>query len=217
MISPSASFRLVEEPVQHGRVLIFLASLRLPLWLVGIGWALGVWALDEGVPQMQFPSVIGDAIRDARFAETLRLWLLLLVPIGLPTLYFCGGILAHVGIALTGGARRSIGASMRAFGLALAPSLLLVGIADFLVVGAQVEPELWLALIGLAVLFALVLLSIAMARTHSTSLVRGVMVTLLPLAMFAAVSGARGLLEFSRLPFADPPRVDNSYAPFPID
>ena len=53
---------------------------------------------------------------------------------------------------------------MRAFGLALAPSLLLVGIADLLVVGAQVEPELWLALIGLAVFSALVHLPVSEKR-----------------------------------------------------
>lgn len=215
IVSPSASFRGVDEPVSHARVLAFLATLRLPLWLVAVAWAGGEWALSDAPPQLHLPSVIGVVMKDAQFADVLRLWLLLLVPLGLPSLYFLGGILAHIGMALTGGARRSIGASMRAFGLALAPSLLLVAIADLLVVGLGVSPELWLGFVVAAVVLAIIWLAIAMARTHSTSVFRGLLVTILPIAMFVAVTGSRGLLEFSRLPFGEPPPID-SYAPYPI-
>ena len=47
-------------------------------------------------------------------AEALSSWLVLMVPVGMPLLYFLGGLMAHIGMALTGGASRSIGASMRA-------------------------------------------------------------------------------------------------------
>ncbi|PRQ07143.1 hypothetical protein [Enhygromyxa salina] len=215
IVSPSASFRVVEEPVSHARVLAFLATLRLPTWLFALGWAGISWLTADGVGPLKRPSVIGELL-GAQFADVLRLWLLLLVPLGLPMLYFFGGILAHSAMALTGGARRSIGATMRAVGLALAPSLLLVGIADLLVVGLGLEPEVWFVLISLAVMIAVVLLAVALARTHSTTLVRGLLVAALPVVFFASVTVGRGLLEFYRLPFMPAPPID-SYAPFPIE
>jgi hypothetical protein len=215
IVSPSASFRVVEEPVSHARVLAFLATLRLPTWLLGLGWASYSWFTSEGPGPLARPSVIGE-IFGAQFADVLRLWLLLLVPLGLPMLYFFGGILAHSAIALTGGARRSIGATMRAFGLALAPSFLLVGIADFLVVGLHVEPEIWFVLIWVAVLIGAVLLAVALGRTHSTSVTRALLVAALPIAFFAAVTVGRGLLEYYRLPFMPAPPIE-SYAPYPIE
>ena len=213
VLSPDISFRMVDEPVAHARVLKFLATLRLPLWLIAINWAGLNWSLDKPGP-LRRPSVIGEMV-GAQFADVLRLWLLQMVPIGLPMLYFFGGMLGHIGVALTGGARRSIGASMRAFGLALAPSLLLVGVLDVLVIGLKVEPEIWFGVLVLAGLIGLVLLSVAMARTHATTLGRGFVVALLPLALFLAVSAGRGLLEYYRLPFMPPPPID-SYAPYPI-
>ncbi|NVB41121.1 hypothetical protein G6O69_24995 [Pseudenhygromyxa sp. WMMC2535] len=214
IVSPSASFRVVDEPVDHTRVLGFLATLRLPLWLIALALAWAQWFFDDVPGPLARPSVIGEII-GAQFADVLRLWLLLLVPIGLPTLYFFGGILAHIGLALTGGARRSIGASMRAYGLALAPSLLLVGVLDVLTVGLGVPPEVWVFCVGAAVLLAMVLLSVALARTHVTSLIRGVLVALLPALLFAALLTGRGLLEYYRLPFMEAPEIE-SYAPYPI-
>jgi hypothetical protein len=214
IVSPSASFRVVEEPVSHARILGFLATLRLPLWAIALTWASLEWALATGPGELERPSVIGEII-GAQFADAMRIWLLLLVPIGLPMLYFFGGILAHIGMALTGGARRSIGATMRAVGLALAPSLLLVGILDLLVIGFDVAPEIWIAIVAVAGLFAIYLLAVAVARTHSTSLIRGFLVAGLPIALFLGLTGGRGLLEYYRLPFMDPPPID-SYAPYPI-
>ncbi|KIG12209.1 hypothetical protein DB30_01813 [Enhygromyxa salina] len=215
IVSPSASFRVVEEPVSHARVLAFLATLRLPTWFLALSLAGVSWLTADGVGPLKRPSVIGELL-GAQFADVLRLWLLLLVPLGLPMLYFFGGILAHSAMALTGGARRSIGATMRAVGLALAPSLLLVGIADLLVVGFGVDPEVWFVLISLAVLIAVVLLAVAVARTHSTWLLRGLLVAALPVAFFASVTVGRGLLEYYRLPFMEAPTID-SYAPYPIE
>lgn len=215
IVSPGKSFRVVEEPVSHGRVLAFLATLRLPGWLLALGVA-GYMSMTEPFPELERPSVIGEMMRDALFADVLRLWLLLLVPLGLPMLYFFGGILAHMGMALTGGARRSIGATMRAVGLALAPSLLLVGILDLCVVGFGVEPEVWFAVVALAGFSGLVLLAVGLARTHSTWLLRGVLVAILPILLFVGVTLGRGLLEYHRLPFQPAPPID-SYAPYPIE
>jgi hypothetical protein len=67
-----------------------------------------------------------------------------------------------------------------------------------------------------AVGISLVLSAVALARTHSTSLVRGLLVALLPIALFASVMFGRGLLEFYRLPFMPAPPIDN-YAPYPIE
>lgn len=217
IVSPGASFRIVEEPVAHARVLAFLATLRLPGWLIALAVAGWQWSTIDVPNELRRPSVIGLLTSDAQFADALRLWLLLMVPLGLPTLYFFGGIVGHVGMALTGGARRSIGATMRAVGLALAPALLIIGILDACVVAFGLEPELWLMALALAVGSTLVLLAVALARTHSTSLVRGVLVAILPVALFAAVSTGRGLLEFPRMPFMPLPELDNSYAPYPIE
>ncbi len=213
--SPNSSFREVEEPVAHARVLVFLSTLRLPLWIAAIAWATGVWLFDAGPHELARPSVIGEIV-GAQFADVLRLWLLLLVPIGLPLLYFFGGVLAHSGMALTGGARRSIGATMRAFGLALAPALLVVGLLDLLVIGAGVEPEIWIVGVSVGVISTLLLSTVALARTHTTSLVRGFLVALLPVAFFASVCLGRGLLEFYRLPFQAAPEIEH-YAPYPIE
>ncbi len=214
IISPSASFRVVEEPVSHARVLGFLATLRLPLWAVALTWAAIDWSL-AGPGELKRPSVIGE-ILGAQFADVMRIWLLLLVPIGLPMLYFFGGILAHIAVALTGGARRSIGATMRAVGLALAPSLLLVGVLDLLVVALDVPPEIWAVIVAVAGLFAVFLLAVALARTHSTSLIRGFLVAGLPVAFFLALTTGRGLLEYFRFPFMPAPPID-SFAPYPIE
>jgi hypothetical protein len=216
LVSPSACFRVVEEPVSHARILAFLATVRLPLWAVALIWAAIDWSTTEpGMGGLVRPSVIGEVI-GAQFADVLRLWLLLLVPIGLPMLYFFGGILAHSAMALTGGARRSIGATMRAFGLALAPSLVLVGLLDLLVVGLSVSPEIWLGFVAVAGLSAIGLLAVALARTHSTTVVRGLLVALVPVLFFLALTSGRGLLEHVRLPFMEATPID-SYAPYPIE
>lgn len=214
LIRPGASFREVEEPVAHDRVLGFLATLRLTTWAVAVVWAGVVWFFDLGPRELTRPSVLGLML-GPQFADVLRLWLLLLVPIGLPMLYFFGGILAHSGMALTGGARRSIGASMRAFGLALAPSLVLIGVLDILVIGVGIQPELWGALVLAAAGVGLILLGIALARTHVTSVVRGLVVALVPIVLFTAVTVGRGLLEYYRLPYQPAPEIEN-YAPYPI-
>jgi hypothetical protein len=71
-------------------------------------------------------------------------------------------------------------------------------------------------LISLAVLIGAVLLAVALARTHTTSLLRALLVAALPIAFFAQVTVGRGLLEYYRLPFMDAPPIE-SYAPYPIE
>jgi hypothetical protein len=214
IVSPSASFRVVEEPVSHARILGFLATLRLPLWIIALAWAAIDWSI-SGPGELKRPSVVGEIV-GAQFADVMRIWLLLLVPVGLPMLYFFGGILGHCAMALTGGARRSIGATMRAVGLALAPSLVLVGVLDLLVLALDVSPEVWVVIVAIAGLFAVFLLAVALARTHSTSLIRGFLVAGLPVAFFLALLAGRGLLEYYRLPFMPAPPIE-SYAPYPIE
>jgi hypothetical protein len=215
--SPNASFRAVEEPVSHARVLLFLATLRLPLWLLTVTWmAAEAWLTRDEIGPMRYPSVIGELL-GAQFADVLRLWLLLMIPLGLPLLYFFGGILAHAAMAMTGGARRSIGASMRAFGLAIAPALLVVGVLDFAVIVLDATPENWAGTAAFAGLLSFTLIAIALARTHSTSLLRGLLVALLPAALFVAALTGRGLLETNRYPFMAAPELPDSYIPYPIE
>jgi hypothetical protein len=230
VFSPSASFRAVEEPVSHARVLLFLATLRLPFWLLTTGWMAMEWWTSRGeIGEIRFPSVVGQLLgtlaqatgspidHAVQFSDVLRLWLLLMIPLGLPMLYFFGGILAHCAMALTGGARRSIGASMRAFGLAIAPALAIVGLVDFWLIVLDLDPILWAGAIGFAGLLSLTLIAIALARTHSTSLIRGLLVGLVPAAFFLAVQTGRGLLEIDHLPWEGEPELPATYIPYPIE
>ena len=80
---PRASFAHVHEPVAHGAVLRLLQALRLPLWL-GLLAALGLraWLMPGGSTLLR-PV---HAVLDPRLCEALSLWLLLMVPIGMPLL-----------------------------------------------------------------------------------------------------------------------------------
>ncbi|MCA9684575.1 MAG: hypothetical protein KC457_20485, partial [Myxococcales bacterium] len=69
VFSPGISFRMVDEPVAHARVLKFLATLRLPLWLIAINWAGLNWSLDKPGP-LRRPSVIGEMV-GAQFVDML--------------------------------------------------------------------------------------------------------------------------------------------------
>src|SRR4029079_8496697 len=103
---PSESFRRVPEPVAHGRVLGYLATLRLPAWALLVGIE-GVRVASNATPPLPLRSI--HTLLDPPLVQALTAWLVLMVPVGLPMLYFFGGLLAHLGIALTGGASRSIG------------------------------------------------------------------------------------------------------------
>lgn len=194
---PSESFRRVPEPVAHGRVLGYLATLRLPAWalLVGIeGWRV----FSDATPPMPLRSI--HVLLDPPLVQALTAWLVLMVPVGLPMLYFFGGLLAHLGIALTGGASRSIGASMRAVGYAAGPALLAVGVLDLPLYLGDLPALVYFALVGAVALLLLFLGGIGLARTHQISLLRGWAVTLLPAALLVAVTLARAVLVLRELP-----------------
>jgi len=200
---PAESFRRCPEPIAHGRVLGYLATLRLPAWAVLVG-ILGVQTLlRDGPPPMPLRSI--HTILDPALAQALSAWCVLMVPVGLPLLYFFGGLVAHVGIALTGGAPRSIGATMRAVGYALGPALLAIAVFDLPLYLGHVGGIAYLAVVGVVSLAFLVLAGLALARTHQISTPRGFLVALLPALVLAGVTGARAALVLDELPGLEQP------------
>lgn len=222
---PGDSFTGVPDSIAHPRVLGFVASLRLPLWAVLLAVLL-VTRLVRSDPDPWSPTALGQFL-DVALVEALSLWLLLLVPIGIPLLYFLGGIFAHAALGLTGGARQSIGASMRAFGYTAAPAWLIISALDLALYlgvfsdrkpyGASVDgPELYAIVLGAVLSVHYVLLSLALARTHQIGLARSLLTALLPLAVFAGATFGRASLELERFPFV--PRSEPSpYAPILLD
>jgi hypothetical protein len=215
VVAPRASFSHVSEPIDHARVLAFLATLRLPGWILAVVLLL-VSALmeDPAVPHFHPPSVATMAL-GLHLSDVLSRWLLLMIPIGLPLLYFFGGLLAHMSLAMTGGARRSVGTSMRAFGLALAPAMPVLSVFDVLLYNGWASPEIWAVSVLIVSVLGFVILSVALAGTHRAPIVRGVLVGLIPIVFFVAITGGRGTLELPRLPWQPAPEL-SPYAPFEI-
>ncbi len=194
---PRASFAYVQEPVAHGAVLRLLLAVRLPLWLVLLA-VLGAraWLRPDGATVLR-PA---HELLDPRLCEALSLWLLLMVPIGLPLLYFALGMATHVALALTGGAPRSIAASMRAAGTALAPGLLGISVLDLLLhlgLLSGLAYVLCLAAVGLLYFHQL---GQALTGTHAISPVRGYVVAVVPLVMVLAAQLGRAALVFPDFP-----------------
>lgn len=197
LVHPSRAFTRCPEPVAHGRVLRFLATLRLPLWMLLVALLAQRFSADT-TPAIPLRSV--HLFLEPPLVQALSTWLVLMVPVGLPLLYFVGGLLAHVGIALTGGAARSIGASMRAIGFAAAPSLLLIALLDLPLYLLDVPALQYFGAVAAASALLLVTGGIALARTHQMSLVRGWLVALGPALLLAGVTGARATLVLRELP-----------------
>lgn len=211
--APNASFRRVREPVEHGRVLAFLLAVRLPLW-AALVVALGVRFVVREGPDVMRPGGYGYAV-DLSLADAVSMWLLFLVPIGVPLLYFFGGVVAHGAVVLSGGASRSLGASMRAFGYCSAWPWLFVAALDIPVHFQLIAPEVYGVALGVVVLWQYVSLSLALARTHGMRLVRGFAVAPVAVALFVGAVTGRALLELPHVPFVEPvadPRLP--YLPF---
>ena len=192
------------EPINHGAVLRFLATLRLVPWLLLVGW-LGVgWAMS---PEREVaPSRGIDAFLDPALRESLSMWMLLMVPVGMPLLYFTCGLVSHVAVGLTGGASRSVGASMRALGYAMAPALLGVGLLDIVIFTVGMPGALypWIALALLLVF--LWVASLGLAATHQIHLVRALLVALLPAVILFVVFVGRAMLQLEDTPgLPEPP------------
>jgi hypothetical protein len=200
---PSASFRRCPEPIAHGRVLGYLATLRLPPWLLLVGVATAQLVTREGQPPI--PLLPIHTVLDPALAHALSTWLVLMVPVGLPLLYFVGGLVAHVGIALTGGAPRSIGATMRAVGDALGPALLALAVVDLPLYLAHVPGTAYVAFLGAVTLAFLLVVGVTLARTHQISLARGFLVALVPAILLAVTTGGRAVLVLDELPGLEAP------------
>ena len=193
---PGRSFAYVQEPVAHGSVLRLLLAVRLPLWGVLLA-ALMVQAwLPAGATKLR-PI---HALLDPRLCEVLSLWLLLMVPIGVPLLYFGLGMVTHVALALTGGAPRSIAASMRASGYALAPALVGIAAIDLPLQLGLLSGGVYLGLLVLVGLSFFHQLGQALTGTHAISPVRGYLVAVVPLALVLTAQFGRALLVLPDLP-----------------
>lgn len=194
---PRASFAHVQEPVNHAAVLSLLHTVRLPLWIV----LLAVLASQYfgGAESAVVLRPIHEVL-DPRLAGVLSLWLLLMVPIGVPLLYFTLGVATHVALTLTGGAPRSIAASMRATGYALAPVLLLIGVMDVPLHLGLVPGTVYLAVLAAIGVLYFHQVGQALTGTHAISWVRGFVVAVVPLVIVLAVQLGRALLVLPDLP-----------------
>lgn len=197
LVRPSLGFGRCPEPIAHGKVLGFLATLRLPAWGLLVAVQLSR-VLGDSTPPMPLRSV--HLFLEPPLVQALSVWLVLMVPVGLPLLYFFSGLLAHVGIALTGGASRSIGASMRAVGFASGPALLMIAVLDLPLYLAEIPTLVYLVAVGAAVALLLVIGGIALARTHQISWTRGWLVALLPALLLGVVTLVRAALVLRDLP-----------------
>lgn len=198
ILRPAQSFRVCPEPIDHGRVLRFLATLRLPPWIALLA-ALAFQHMStpegSGVPMRSV-----YAFLEPPLARVLSLWVVLMIPVGLPLLYFVSGLLAHIGVALTGGASRSIGASMRACGYVLGLVLLVLGVLDIPLYLGQVPGDAYVVVLGTVGLVYWSLTGIALARTHQIGVPRGWMAALLPTLVLVAVTFGRAWLELTNVP-----------------
>lgn len=197
VLQPSLGFGRCPEPIAHGKVLGFLATLRLPAWALLVGLEI-VRVAGDTTPPMPLRSV--HVLLEPPLVQALSVWLVLMVPVGLPLLYFFGGLLAHIGIALTGGAARSIGASMRAVGFASGPALLLIALLDLPLYLGDMPSAVYLGAVGGAIALLLVTAGIALARTHQITYMRGWLVALLPALLLGTVTVARAALVLRELP-----------------
>lgn len=205
---PARMFRGVREPVTHSRIVALLATVRLPLWGLTIA-ALGIIAFTGGLEPRVHDRALGLFVAPP-IVEALSVWLMLLVPLGLPAMYFFGGLLAHLGLSLTGGAHRSVGASMRAFGLAVVPVLLLVGLLDIPLYLGLIGPMVYFGVLRVALLADFVLLALALSWTHRVSVIRCFLVAPLPIALLMGAIGLRALTVLPHLP-GQPPAPTPDY------
>lgn len=208
---PRASFAHVQEPVNHGAVLRLLNAVRLPLW--------GVLVIVLGVTRWTGPGDEAIVLRpvhgvlDPRLAEILSLWLLMMVPIGVPLLYFTLGIAVHVAMTLTGGAPRSLAASMRASGYALAPTLLAIAALDLPLHLGALPLLVYLGLLAVIGVWFFVQLGLALTGTHAIHWSRGFIVAAVPVALVLAIQAGRALLVLPGPPGWEPAPMHPFYVP----
>lgn len=230
---PFARTLTIREPVGHASVIRLLWAVRWPTWLLCSGPVFFVFVASvlrelgaTGMPGGEFAAaeltsslagalefsngqVVAPSLMDATmpsfFVRSLRVWLLLMVPLGIPLVYFLAGIVAHVVLVLTGGAPRSMGTTMRATGLAFVPVALLYGVLDVLASYAWVTPTTWaLAFSALTIWLAFRLFA-GVRCLHGLKKRRALSV--LPPALLILTSGVvlRAALVLPHPPGAQPP------------
>lgn len=195
---PRASFAYVQEPVAHGSVLSLLHAVRLPLWAVLLAVLAVQYATVPGSEAIVLRPV--HELVDPRLGEILSLWLLLMVPIGVPLLYFVLGVAVHVSLTLTGGAPRSIAASMRAVGYSLAPAMLAIAVLDVPLHLGWIPGLVYMVLLGVIGLAFFVQLGLALTGTHRIWAIRGFIVAFGPMVVVLAIQAARAILVLDEVP-----------------
>lgn len=201
---PRQSFAYVQEPVDHGTALRLLLTLRLPVWM---GLLAALWA--QG-PRSTTPRPAFDTL-DVWLADALSLWALLMVPVGVPLLYAVLGIATHVALVLSGGAPRSIAATMRAVGYSFAPPLLGAAILDLPLHLGGLSSTTYFAAMGALSLLFFVLAGNALKATHQISWIRGFAAALTPVGIFAVLQFLRAYLVLPELPWWSPPIPGGPY------
>lgn len=204
VVSPQRVFLRCPEPIDHGTALRFLATLRLFPWLGLVAWLGAGFILSPEREVVTSRSI--HVVLDPAMLEALSVWLLVMVPVGMPLLYFVCGLVSHVAVGLTGGASRSVGASMRAVGYAMGPALLGIAVLDVLIFTVGLDGQVFLLIATGLVLAFLWSASVGLARTHQIHLVRAILVSLLPtVILFVAFTG-RAALQLEDVPgLPDPP------------
>ncbi|MEM7153029.1 MAG: hypothetical protein AAF799_09305 [Myxococcota bacterium] len=200
---PSRSFRVCPEPIDHGRVIRFLATVRLLPWVALVG-VLGYTQL-TAVEGMGVPMRAIYVFIEPSLAQVLSMWIVMMIPVGLPLLYFVSGLTGHIGVALTGGASRSIGASMRACGYVSGLVLLVIGVVDIPLYLGWVPGPVYIGVLGVQLAGYWGLAGLALARSHQVSVARGIIAALLPTLMLGGVTVARASLELAELPGIEVP------------
>jgi hypothetical protein len=196
--SPRQLFLRCPEPINHGAALRFLATLRLLPWMVLVIWLGSAYLMHperEAVPSRGIHAFIDPAI-----IESLSVWLLVMVPVGMPVLYFVCGLVSHVAVGLTGGASRSVGASMRAVGYAMGPALLGIALLDLVIftVGMDGTVYPWIVLVLLATFIRGA--ALGLAGTHQIHLLRALLVSFLPAALLLVAFMGRAILQLEPTP-----------------
>lgn len=206
---PKLLFGEFSEPVRHEQVLALLSLVRFPAWLTVVAFlAVRFWTRD--MPPLMTPNAFPGI--DGAMMRVVSIWALLMVPLGLPLLYFAGGLLAHLGLSLTGGGARSIGASMRAVGLAALPSFVVVSTVEILIHVPEAFNEwLVLALVGVGGLLQYVLSAYGLAKSHRVSMVQTVFVAMLPVILMCGVTLARVTMVLGYVPGTPPPPPEPYY------
>lgn len=203
VVSPQRVFLRCPEPIDHGTALRFLATLRLLPWLALVVWLGAAFVLSPERDVVSSRSI--HVVLDPAMLEALSVWLLVMVPVGMPLLYFVCGLVSHVAVGLTGGASRSVGASMRAVGYAMGPALLGIALLDVLIFTVGLDAKLFLLVAGGLILAFLWSASVGLARTHQIHLLRATLVALLPTVLLFAAFAGRAALMLDDLPWLPEP------------